>query len=91
VIPESAVEAAGRALAQPAPYSFDSYPQYWMERARAALEAAAPHLMAAAFEQGQKSGMRHRARILAAEEIGRPDLPGPLSPNPYRKPTDARG
>ena len=44
VIPEAAVEAAARALAQPAPYDFDAYPQHWMERARAALEAAAPHM-----------------------------------------------
>ena len=39
---------------------------------------------AEAFEQGQKSGMRHTDRLIAAHSIGRPDLPGPISPNPYR-------
>lgn len=50
-----------------------------------ALEAAAPHLLAEAFDAGQKSGMRHADRLVAAAKIGRPELPGPLSPNPYRK------
>ena len=40
-----------------------------------------------AFAQGQKSGMRHADRLAAANKIGRPDLPGPLSPNPYPKGT----
>jgi hypothetical protein len=59
----------------------------WPGRCVKAVEAAAPHLMAQAFDEGQKSGMRHADRLVAAEKIGRPDLPGPLSPNPYRKDT----
>lgn len=45
-------------------------------------------LMAQAFDEGQKSGMRHADRLVAAAEIGRPELPGPLSPNPYREETN---
>jgi len=39
---------------------------------------------AAAFDQGQKSGIRHATRLAAAVRLGRPELPGPISPNPYR-------
>lgn len=39
---------------------------------------------AEAFDQGQKSGVRHADRVRAAGEIGRTDLPGTISPNPYR-------
>jgi hypothetical protein len=45
---------------------------------------------AEAFDQGQKSGMRHATRIAAAMRLGRPDLPGPMSPNPYRAATIER-
>lgn len=51
---------------------------------QAILEAAAPHMLAEAFEQGQTSGMRYASRVIAANKIGRPELPGPISPNPYR-------
>jgi hypothetical protein len=37
-----------------------------------------------AWDEGQKSGMRHADRVIAAYKIGRPELPGPPSPNPYR-------
>lgn len=40
--------------------------------------------LAEAFDQGQKSGIRHAERLVAAAKIGRPELPGPISPNPYR-------
>ena len=46
------------------------------EVARAAAEKA--------WDEGQKSGMRYTDRMRAAYEIGRPELPGPPSPNPYR-------
>lgn len=90
VIPAQAVEAAARAMHDefcrdpydsghigPACYDYKN-------EARTALEAAAPHMLAEAFEQGQKSGMRHADRLVAAAKIGRPELPGPISPNPYR-------
>lgn len=38
-----------------------------------------------AWDEGQKSGLRYADRIRAAMEIGRLDLPGPPSRNPYRK------
>lgn len=38
-----------------------------------------------AWDEGQKSGMRHADRVIAAHKIGRPELPGPPSPNPYRE------
>lgn len=40
---------------------------------------------AEAFERGQKSCVRHATRMAAAMELGLPALPGPLSPNPYRR------
>ena len=62
----------------------------WRGRCVKAVEAAAPHMMAQAFEEGQKSGMRHADRLVAAAKIGRPELPGPISPNPYRLAGDWR-
>jgi hypothetical protein len=54
------------------------------------IEAVA-HMIKAAkadgWDEGQKSGMRHADRLVAAAKIGRPDLTGPPSPNPYRKDT----
>lgn len=78
VIPDEAVEAATDQL----PYQAADYVD--TDTMRAALEAAAPYMMAAAFEQGQKSGMRHADRLVAAAKIGKPELPGPISTNPYR-------
>jgi len=49
------------------------------------LSAAGYGLVADAWDEGQKSGMRHADRVIAAHKIGRPELPGPPSPNPYRK------
>lgn len=46
----------------------------------AALEAVAADI----WDQGQKSGLRYAGRVLAAERIARPDLPGAPSTNPYR-------
>jgi hypothetical protein len=43
-------------------------------------------LQADAWDEGQKSGMRHADRVIAAHKIGRPELPGQPSPNPYRRP-----
>ena len=37
-----------------------------------------------AWDEGQKSGMRYTDRMRAAYEIGRPELPGPPSTNPYK-------
>ena len=69
----------------------------WPGKCVRAAKAAAPHLAEdrasrdqairqakqEAFEQGQKSGIRHADRRWAASEMMRPDLPGPISPNPY--------
>jgi hypothetical protein len=52
---------------------------------QAMLAAAGFGLVADAWDEGQKSGMRHADRVIAAHKIGRPELPGPPSPNPYRK------
>ena len=51
------------------------------------VDAARPVVVrrvADAWDEGQKSGMRHADRMRAAYEMGRPELPGPPSPNPYR-------
>ena len=88
VIPAEAVEAAAIAMSECGADGWEDQGAHFqgvMRRdARRALEAAAPHLMAEAFEQGQKSGMRHADRLVAAAKIGKPALPGPISPNPYR-------
>jgi len=57
------------------------------------IEAVAHMLKAAkaeGWDEGQKSGMRHADRLVAAAKIGRPDLPGPISPNPYQKAEDEK-
>ena len=47
-------------------------------------ESAIRAMLADAFEQGQTSGMRYASRVIAANKIGHPELPGPISGNPYR-------
>ena len=37
-----------------------------------------------AWDEGQKSGLRYADRAIKAHGIGRPDLPGPPTHNPYR-------
>lgn len=95
-IPEQAVEAAAKVTFEGL-FDLDESDKWedvsaterepYERQARAALEAAAPHMLAQAFDQGRKSGMRHADRLVAAEKIGRPELPGPLSPNPYKRST----
>ena len=92
MIPAEAVEAAAKAAYE---FQYSSLEGMWefanprvqgdfRNELRAALEAAAPYMLAEAFDQGQKSGTRHAVRLVAAAKIGRPELPGPISPNPYR-------
>lgn len=51
----------------------------------AEIEAAAEQRGAErGWDEGQKSGLRYAERALAAQKIGRPDLPGPPTTNPYR-------
>jgi len=85
MIPDEAIEAAAEALVGSTlgDRSGINWEEFF-EAARLALNAAAPGLMAQAFDEGQKSGMRHADRLRAAQEIGKPELPGPISPNPYR-------
>jgi hypothetical protein len=78
VIPDAAVEAMSNTYRDGVGVTPN---EAWV---RTLLEAAAPHIMAEAFEQGQTSGMRYASRVIAANKIGRPELPGPISPNPYR-------
>lgn len=49
------------------------------------LEAHDREVAEKAWDEGQKSGMRYTDRMRAAYEIGRPELPGPPSINPYRE------
>lgn len=85
MIPDEAIEAAAEALVSSTlgERSGINWEEFF-EAARGALKAAAPQLMAQAFDEGRKSGMRHADRLVAAAKIGRPELPGPISPNPYR-------
>lgn len=80
VIEEAAEALVGSTLGDRSGIKWEEF----FEAARLTLIAAAPALMAQAFDEGRKSGMRHRSRVLAAAKIGKPELPGPISPNPYR-------
>jgi hypothetical protein len=86
MIPDEAVEAAAEALVSSTlgDHGGTNWEDFF-EAARKALNAAAPQLMAQAFDEGQKSGMRHADRLIAAAILERPDLPGTLSHNPYRR------
>ena len=85
MIPRKAIQAIHAAICEE---SFEDHmdPE-WPGRCVKAAQAAAPYLMAQAFNEGQTSGMRHADRLVAAAKIGRPDLPGPISSNPYREAT----
>jgi len=73
VIPDEAVEAAAAKL----PAIWSSSPVY-RDNLRAALEAAAPHLMAAAWGEGYGAGWNDC--LLELENGG-----AKMSANPYRK------
>jgi len=91
MIPDEVIEVAAEALV--ASTLGDRSGINWeefFEAARGALKAAAPYLMAQAFDEGQKSGMRHADRLIAAAKIGKPELPGPISPNPYARKGDGK-
>jgi len=65
VIPDEAVEAAAKAAAkddaEPNWYlETERFRNAWRTRMRAALEAAAPYLRSAAWEQGVEDGYHHR-------------------------------
>ena len=55
MIPEAAVEAAGQALRG----AFDWGVADFDKQARAALEAAAPHMLAEAWDDGHSAGIDH--------------------------------
>lgn len=90
-IPAEAVEAAARAMNPavwgPQVWTFQAHGETptearnrvqreALQQARAALEAAAPHMMAAAWDQGYKTGLFDREFYSA-------------NPNPYRTSPDA--
>lgn len=83
MIPDEAVEAAAWALDPQTMGSGGALAEKFKEETRAEarriLEAAAPHLMAAAWDEGLEVGLVSAVRIDSA-----PDT------NPYRKPDDAR-
>ena len=83
MIPDEAVEAAARAAAKDEDASnWDNEPQYyrngWLNRMQVALEAAAPHLMAAAWDEGGRAAIE-RENTYGREEKAK-------FSNPYRKP-----
>ena len=82
VIPDEAVEAAARVLCGVTADMWKDQPTRIKDKYRweaiAALEAAAPHLMAAAWDEGLEVGLVSAVRIDSA-----PDA------NPYRKDPDA--
>ena len=84
VIPDEAVEAAAKVLALVMRgkkfEGMDEYTQAFIsDTAKVALEAAAPHMMAGAWDEGAAAG-------LGWDENRGEDF---ATPNPYRKPTDA--
>ena len=57
----------------------------YIEDARATLEAAAPHLMAQAWQEGHTTGDGDAFVTLEARESGRPEeCADVVTPNPYR-------
>jgi flagellar biosynthesis/type III secretory pathway protein FliH len=63
VIPEAAVEAAARSLNDAFPQMWEKMPEWAREEerktARAALEAAAPYMLAEAWDDGHSAGVDH--------------------------------
>jgi hypothetical protein len=84
VIPDDAVEVAARAYnAEPArPWGAlaPMVRRIRLQKMRAALEAAAPHMMAKAWDEGMRSGKSRAMRAMSDE----PGLSLKI-PNPYRK------
>ena len=88
MIPVEAVEAAARKLCALAGYDWDNidapddvatdFKAQVTAQARSVLEAAAPHLMAAAWDQGHEKGLVGAVRIDSGPDV-----------NPYRKDPDA--
>jgi len=82
VIPDEAVEAAAAKL----PAIWSSSPVY-RDNLRAALEAAAPHLMAAAWDEGYLACVDDAFRDKELGKTGQRLEDG--QQNPYRKAPDA--
>jgi len=77
VIPDEAVEAAAKVIAREVWRTAHSRDVAPTELARLALQAAAPHLMVAAWDEGYEKGLVGAVRIDST-----PDR------NPYRKAPD---
>jgi hypothetical protein len=71
-ISDEAVEAAARAMAHLFDYQTEAGKSHWRDKAKRTLEAAAPHLMVQAWDEGNIAGIF--------------DLPSEdhATPNPYR-------
>jgi len=90
VIPDEAVYAAGDVLVYHQRQGIKGCSCGWAEpgrsfpehQARLALEAAAPHLMAAAWDEGAVAGGEHQHHIENAKQSGT-TAPGNIF-NPYR-------
>ena len=97
MIPDEAVEAAARAIFESRSRMewnemnelFRGAKESTRKEARAALEAAAPHLMAAAWERGQADLTHDLFRDQELAKKGARLATDDATPNPYRKPTDA--
>ena len=77
MIPAAAIEAAARALADELQSEY--LPEAWMDIATAALEAAAPYMLAAAWDEALK-----RAAEVAWEHDASASSGVSQIPNPYR-------
>jgi hypothetical protein len=92
VIPDEAVEAAARALWSPSnegdtwESEHEPYKDHTRAEAKRALEAAAPHLMAAAWERGQADLTHDLFRDQELRKKGGRLHSDDATPNPYRKP-----
>jgi hypothetical protein len=63
----------------------DEHDLVWDDAWQNAIAAAAPYLMAQAWDEGHKSGFRYANRISAAKDIDHPELPGLPPANPYKE------
>jgi hypothetical protein len=94
VIPDEAVEAAAKVLFEASPISQGARP--WSEQftekikiqfredARTAIEAAAPHLVAPAWEEGHESGFWNGRESSGSGEMAACGVEHAKLNNPYR-------
>lgn len=87
MIPDEAVEAALAAI-YPGKRVTGLARNVWLGNLKTILEAAAPHLMAAAWADGHESGFWNGRESAGSGEMAAVGIEHEKIANPYRKPTN---